>query len=184
MKCGPGRNQGSSPLARGLHRLRRYAARHHRIIPARAGFTSGSMEAFGRGKDHPRSRGVYRTRSTASERLGGSSPLARGLLPVGRGPHPGLRIIPARAGFTASMRSPKRTAGDHPRSRGVYLGDHVPGRHPEGSSPLARGLPRPGGPVCPGSPGSSPLARGLPGPCEGLVVAGGIIPARAGFTHA
>ena len=71
---------GSSPLARGL----RVAVEHHlrvvRIIPARAGFTTGSFGAP-----------VLRD---------GSSPLARGLrydlakrLPKGR-------IIPARAGFT------------------------------------------------------------------------------------
>ena len=72
--------RGSSPLARGL----RVAVEHHlrvvRIIPARAGFTTGSFGAP-----------VLRD---------GSSPLARGLrydlakrLPKGR-------IIPARAGFT------------------------------------------------------------------------------------
>ena len=33
--------RGSSPLARGLHRLGQGAHRRHRIIPARAGFTFG-----------------------------------------------------------------------------------------------------------------------------------------------
>ena len=51
-----------------------------------------------------------------------------------------LRIIPARAGFTAACRRQRRRPGDHPRSRGVYheVGDHEPVT--EGSSPLARGL--------------------------------------------
>ena len=72
------------------------------------------------------------------------------------------RIIPARAGFTRLAHPGRRRGGDHPRSRGVY-------------SP----------PPCPTRTirGSSPLARGLPGPCRARAVGGGIIPARAGFTH-
>ena len=53
------------------------------------------------------------------------------------------------------------TAGDHPRSRGVYRSWPPPGACPAGSSPLARGLP---------------VVAGL------RWVAGRIIPARAGFT--
>ena len=51
----------------------------------------------------------------------GSSPLARGLL---RHPTAVLLqrgIIPARAGFTRSGRGRGMRAGDHPRSRGVYM---------------------------------------------------------------
>ena len=91
----------------------------------------------------------------------GSSPLARGL-PADRviGPLRG-GIIPARAGFTTTAGAGAGSAGDHPRSRGVY------------APPSAR--------PCSG-PGSSPLARGLPkrtatGPSRRR-----IIPARAGFT--
>ena len=75
---------------------------------------------------------------------------------------PGLRIIPARAGFTASGSPRVRGAADHPRSRGVY--------------------PRPGRPQGDRA-GSSPLARGLRETmCEALTRAR-IIPARAGFTR-
>ena len=92
----------------------------------------------------------------------GSSPLARGLL-IGEAVTDGCaRIIPARAGFTIYFHNLAFDGSDHPRSRGVYLGDHVPGRHPEGSSPLARGLPLPW--------------RAVPLPVW-------IIPARAGFTR-
>ena len=92
----------------------------------------------------------------------GSSPLARGLLPVNAGVVAICRIIPARAGFTTPAQPPEPTGSDHPRSRGVY------------STTGAR-RPR--------RPGSSPLTRGL------LQVAGvapaqhRIIPARAGFTR-
>ena len=50
---------GSSPLARGLP-WRRLRARPDRgIIPARAGFTGGTIPDGEVGWDHPRSRGVY-----------------------------------------------------------------------------------------------------------------------------
>ena len=92
----------------------------------------------------------------------GSSPLARGLRArrwVGAGRD---RIIPARAGFTCRGSTTTSGTGDHPRSRGVYLGEREP-------DPRRRG--------------SSPLARGLPELLEGPAVVNGIIPARAGFTE-
>ena len=52
---------GSSPLARGLPRLRRPYRRRRWIIPARAGFTKTRCHRSGRTSDHPRSRGVYST---------------------------------------------------------------------------------------------------------------------------
>ena len=70
-------------------------------------------------------------------------------------------IIPARAGFTGVSCAGERDGRDHPRSRGVYRGRVRGLTRTEGSSPLARGL----------------RDRGLP-----QAQAGGIIPARAGFT--
>ena len=72
-----------------------------------------------------------------------------------------LGIIPARAGFTVRSSRSGRAAWDHPRSRGVYILLSCGWASRQGSSPLARGLPRRGLPN-----------RGLPR----------IIPARAGFT--
>ena len=72
------------------------------------------------------------------------------------------RIIPARAGFTGRRRACSRWPPDHPRSRGVYkvrLGFIII------------------------SGGSSPLARGLHLGEDTLILAGRIIPARAGFTE-
>ena len=114
---------GSSPLARGLHVDARRGARQRRIIPARAGFTTGRSARMRWGPDHPRSRGVYDSGSRSSTSATGSSPLARGLprklspspLPSGSSPLarglllPRLRlprphrIIPARAGFTITL---------------------------------------------------------------------------------
>ena len=93
--------------------------------------------------------------------IGGSSPLARGLLFYITCDSEREGIIPARAGFTRSRRSMRTTASDHPRSRGVYISSKSSGLIIAGSSPLARGLLS-GGAVDGG--------------------ADGIIPARAGFT--
>ena len=94
--------------------------------------------------------------------LGGSSPLARGLLATQFPDTTQRGIIPARAGFTLFLRRTVLLHSDHPRSRGVY---QVPRGHP------------------PDSAGSSPLARGLRGPGTEVTLCNGIIPARAGFTH-
>ena len=51
----------------------------------------------------------------------GSSPLARGLLPVWARPEDLIRIIPARAGFTFTRPACTAVQRDHPRSRGVYV---------------------------------------------------------------
>ena len=111
---------GSSPLARGLLGDRGDLFDDRGIIPARAGFTVyGRVNAKGQA-DHPRSRGVYRNVAVDPARPRGSSPLARGL-PVARlGQDAGLRIIPARAGFTHGAPEEQGYRRDHPRSRGVY----------------------------------------------------------------
>ena len=111
---------GSSPLARGLRTPDPTPWAAGRIIPARAGFTSG--------------------RSRCSPTAPGSSPLARGLragLLLGAGTR---RIIPARAGFTRCPACATGAGRDHPRSRGVYLKELGGQRSGAGSSPLARGL--------------------------------------------
>ena len=112
--------------------------------------------------DHPRSRGVYVLAVERHDLAHGSSPLARGLRHTVTVRPDGVRIIPARAGFTYIDKWGEIKAKDHPRSRGVYL------RMPRsiiiasGSSPLARGLR------------AQPAHDGAPAR---------IIPARAGFTR-
>ena len=152
---------GSSPLARGLPWSEAYYAEVWRIIPARAGFTGRRGRGVLHAADHPRSRGVYCAVTLSPLRLGGSSPLARGLLRAGTGLVEQQWIIPARAGFTKEETNEHQPHEDHPRSRGVYPASWPAGRSGSGSSPLARGLP------------DRPRA-GASG--------GRIIPARAGFT--
>ena len=137
--------------------------RRPRIIPARAGFTTLCSLSCRAGRDHPRSRGVYRSPPSPARTSPGSSPLARGLQGGGYGVECCCRIIPARAGFTGISFETKGNARDHPRSRGVY----------DGQSEL----------VCNGN-GSSPLARGLRPHRQPMRIRGRIIPARAGFTTA
>ena len=136
---------GSSPLARGLPPAKPAEIMPGRIIPARAGFTSPHHHHPTSNEDHPRSRGVYAMcRGTWATAMG-SSPLARGLL--GRLVKGGdlIRIIPARAGFTAGGADGEERQRDHPRSRGVYAPVRSRRMSRLGSSPLARGLPCPGG---------------------------------------
>ena len=153
--------RGSSPLARGLRRRSLRLLGKRRIIPARAGFTLIIRPKILGVKDHPRSRGVYPLREFKRGMLNGSSPLARGLLPI----RPTVRtvsgIIPARAGFTSGCTAAPSATGDHPRSRGVYTCRCATRRTRLGSSPLARGL------------------RTRPSRRRSRIR---IIPARAGFT--
>ena len=91
--------------------------------------------------DHPRSRGVYCLVPAVAEVRDGSSPLARGLHPVGHPNSGRLGIIPARAGFTQGVGPRSHEHWDHPRSRGVYTRPLDAFALCDGSSPLARGLP-------------------------------------------
>ena len=153
---------GSSPLARGLRSFMMSSSSKRGIIPARAGFTTDICARKSSKKDHPRSRGVYHVQQHLWRSPVGSSPLARGLRIRIRIKEPVIRIIPARAGFTSSDTICWGSGKDHPRSRGVYRPGYEDGPSGLGSSPLARGLHRREG-----------SAHG----------AGGIIPARAGFTR-
>ena len=158
---GAARPCGSSPLARGLLNQGEGFKYRSRIIPARAGFTPRRGNSIPRGRDHPRSRGVYPASPMRRGTTRGSSPLARGLHAAALDNMDRDGIIPARAGFTSSRTGTTPTCLDHPRSRGVYLVQDRDDANLFGSSPLARGLP---------------AGRGH-GP-----VAARIIPARAGFT--
>ena len=157
MVCG-----GSSPLARGLPARDRATPAHLRIIPARAGFTRELGAVVEHLRDHPRSRGVYDPVGALRGGGYGSSPLARGLPAHGPAGLAGLRIIPARAGFTGRITRRSLRCRDHPRSRGVYLILRIRARVRRGSSPLARGL------------------HAIVPPCH---TCARIIPARAGFTR-
>ena len=94
---------GSSPLVRGQHPLAVAIEDPARIIPARAGPTRRSAPAWRAPPDHPRSCGANGHAGRHGRRLAGSSPLVRGQRRRPRSPRIPARIIPARAGPTASL---------------------------------------------------------------------------------
>ena len=112
-------------------------------------------------RDHPRSRGVYWGLTGSACARAGSSPLARGLRITVVALLARMRIIPARAGFTAKPEYASAPPTDHPRSRGVYSREKTLPALRSGSSPLARGL-----------------LKAVNAPSRPFR----IIPARAGFT--
>ena len=98
-------NSGSSPLARGTHRLDRHIPRPKGLIPARAGNTAYPDCAEVSRRAHPRSRGEHFNFEDGQTEKAGSSPLARGTRSHLRRLRLLHGLIPARAGNTsASMR--------------------------------------------------------------------------------
>ena len=115
----------------------------------------------GNAEARPLARGEHSDRTTQNDLQQGSSPLARG-------PHGAVpvdsdrpRLIPARAGNTASCAVKSLAVRAHPRSRGEHDSHFVPEKGAKGSSPLARG--------------TQPIAAFMDAPT-------GLIPARAGNT--
>ena len=169
---------------------------------SRGVYRPGSRTQLMRTGSSPLARGLPAAGGGTGGMAGGSSPLARGLRDrafalVSRG-----WIIPARAGFTRAHAGRQRPDEDHPRSRGVYPGQEgeeqvkpriIPARagftgdpvgrlRRRGDHPRSRGVYTTCSPGRDCAAGSSPLARGLPARSHQGDDAGGIIPARAGFT--
>ena len=152
---------GSSPLVRGQPIDLTLKTPHPRIIPARAGPTSGNGWAWCLTSDHPRSCGANTDNRFSTRPACGSSPLVRGQLLAPRDGRNPLWIIPARAGPTMPKSEANARRADHPRSCGA-------------NAMIAISPPE----IC----GSSPLVRGQ---LTGAMAIGGaarIIPARAGPT--
>jgi len=95
---------GSSPLARGAQHPTGSTRGSRRLIPARAGRTSGAAAASCASGAHPRSRGAHVRRIGADLGAVGSSPLARGAPKEVSGGSTRTRLIPARAGRTREWR--------------------------------------------------------------------------------
>ena len=135
---------GSSPLARGTLNNTLVPAVKTGLIPARAGNTEVLVAADLHDGAHPRSRGEHVTFWGFLSVCLGSSPLARGTRQR-RAQRIHLRgLIPARAGNTEFEHSLKDKKRAHPRSRGEHVDDLAFIVIMPGSSPLARGTPRPG----------------------------------------
>ena len=116
----PDSNSGSSPLARGVLRVRASAVAAIGITPACAGSTYLSALVLCSARDHPRLRGEYLVSCHFPFSQLGSSPLARGVLHCIVTIVYSSRIIPACAGSTDKIKNDELSNGDHPRLRGEY----------------------------------------------------------------
>ena len=110
-----------------------------RIIPARAGQTSGFTVVSVREPDHPRACGANRYGKLAIGPGGGSSPRVRGKLRALQTITWKKRIIPARAGQTRGQRTYSLGGSDHPRACGANVQTVTPRSNMPGSSPRVRG---------------------------------------------
>ena len=90
-----------------------------RIIPARAGQTAGRTSRTGRPPDHPRACGANETSGWFFLASCGSSPRVRGKPTALRQARRATRIIPARAGQTATGAMACFLIPDHPRACGA-----------------------------------------------------------------
>ncbi len=93
---------GSSPRGRGTLPVHDAGPLARRIIPARAGNTRASAKRAARGSDHPRAGGEHTRATTRRPPPTGSSPRGRGTQSDHCTGQVRRRIIPARAGNTAS----------------------------------------------------------------------------------
>ena len=132
---------GSSPLSRGIRLFELTGDFRERIIPALAGNTTSRTRKAITGPDHPRSRGEYLASNSLFGGSAGSSPLSRGIPICDIRWRDSDGIIPALAGNTRRLWSPRRQVADHPRSRGEYDPQRAGYVYPGGSSPLSRGIP-------------------------------------------
>ena len=130
---------GSSPLAQGTFLEGLLCLRPARLIPARAGNTSGRGGHGVLSSAHPRSRGEHAARYVARLWVIGSSPLARGTRLQHLIQLFAFRLIPARAGNTVVRCLKVAPPSAHPRSRGEHREDREEWYSHQGSSPLARG---------------------------------------------
>ena len=115
--------RGSSPLARGTHQINLRLECRDRFIPAGAGNTSRRTLAVICRTVHPRWRGEHLQQVVKT--------------------HPAMRFIPAGAGNTSNDPLIVSSIAVHPRWRGEHSYEGVRTIVPTGSSPLARGTPRP-----------------------------------------
>ena len=130
---------GSSPRVRGKHDIFSKGGFVGRIIPARAGQTRRSSCRYESRPDHPRACGANLEFAVIGNKTIGSSPRVRGKRRNTRSIDCCGRIIPARAGQTASECCSRCRPPDHPRACGANLLALKAVLIVSGSSPRVRG---------------------------------------------
>ena len=133
---------GSSPRARGTHRIPVSVSHRGRFIPACAGNTRMAKRTARKYAVHPRVRGEHFAPVVVTDAPTGSSPRARGTPRKADQATQQQRFIPACAGNTVSSRRRRRARAVHPRVRGEHVFSAFSRFSWVGSSPRARGTPR------------------------------------------
>ena len=150
---------GSSPRVRGTGRQTDQLGGEYRVIPARAGNSSSVSSRTSPSTGHPRACGEQHACPMCKPSWSGSSPRVRGTgqpMPSG---HRRSRVIPARAGNSASGTPTTTSPSGHPRACGEQFV----------AAPTVTPLP-----------GSSPRVRGTVGSGPQGPPRRRVIPARAG----
>ena len=109
---------GSSPRGRGKPKNEYQELGTLRLIPARAGKTPFIQTSRSTYWAHPRAGGENCCASLSNEPPTGSSPRGRGKLPSSPVNFTSSRLIPARAGKTASQPQGRTSFPAHPRAGG------------------------------------------------------------------
>ena len=133
-------NQGSPPLARGIHCCYEQTKHLLGITPACAGNTENVRRRQMVHQDHPRLRGEYCIRMVPMPGQQGSPPLARGIPGCTESLLCSNGITPACAGNTSILIPRSHLSRDHPRLRGEYFYGNGFTVDDLGSPPLARGI--------------------------------------------
>ncbi len=131
---------GSSPLARGTHRVIPWLSLLARFIPAGAGNTPGRTRPCCPCTVHPRWRGEHGCWVAPPRPCSGSSPLARGTRnAVATDLRPQDGSSPLARGTRLLPSVPRSCPSVHPRWRGEHPAPRREAGYTSGSSPLARG---------------------------------------------
>ena len=133
---------GSSPHTRGARAQAVGETVLRRIIPAYAGSTPTRQRPSGCRRDHPRIRGEHHMSVGHLPSTTGSSPHTRGARAGVGDAGVEMRIIPAYAGSTGTLRLLYIQSRDHPRIRGEHPWSARSLKAPSGSSPHTRGAPQ------------------------------------------
>ncbi len=131
--------QGSSPPARGTHKLAAKWLHNLGLIPACAGNTTCATSGGQTRAAHPRLRGEHNIEERNQRDVAGSSPPARGTHVADDDDYLLIGLIPACAGNTRWPSLTRWRTTAHPRLRGEHPSPPIFGSFQFGSSPPARG---------------------------------------------
>ncbi|KPI05047.1 hypothetical protein OK006_6806 [Actinobacteria bacterium OK006] len=134
--------EGTSPRVRGAARLYFDVVGRPGNIPAGAGSSLRLQPGHGGGREHPRGCGEQANGSAAADAAAGTSPRVRGAAPRFPVVHRTGGNIPAGAGSSCHLLSPRAVPGEHPRGCGEQPAALPAEERQDGTSPRVRGAGR------------------------------------------